>query len=205
MGDLYKDVEDLLEALHSHRADPQEMQNDSHCLKEKLIAMVETLTHDGPLAPRELTLAALAGGMFAGALDGTTLFLCGQRVEQPALNGLLPHLARPTQLLWENLARILETAQSNWSCAHVDDLQLLSGYGKHENRLSLEEGEQMEAKSRDDLPKFQAFLLAGFKGGYAMGVVDAAVMFVGGERPGAAPQSAAETAPGNGGTPRETT
>jgi hypothetical protein len=90
--------------------------------------------------------------------------------------------------LWENLDRVLETGDSQWRQAHIDDLQLLSGYGKHENRHSLEEGEALQAQSAGQDSAFPAFLLASFKGGYAMGVVDAAVMFVGGERPGAPPK-----------------
>jgi hypothetical protein len=139
---------------------------------------------------REFTLAALTGGMFSGALDGTLLFREKERVVQPKLESSLSYLRKPTGLLWGNLAQVLEVGHSSWGQAHVDDLQLLSGYGKHENRNSLEEGEALERQTRGDRSQFQAFLLASFKGGYAMGVVDAAVMFVGGERPGAPPSGA---------------
>lgn len=192
--ELYTQVEDLLEALHTSQASIEELDRDSGQLKQQLLRTVDGLSGvagsaGAPSASgRLLTLAALSGGMFAGALDGTLLFSCDVRVRQPELRSEHPQLARPSRLLWENLDRVLETGDSQWRQAHIDDLQLLSGYGKHENRHSLEEGEALQAQSAGQDSAFPAFLLASFKGGYAMGVVDAAVMFVGGERPGAPPK-----------------
>jgi hypothetical protein len=186
--DLYQEVEDLLEDLHLTPATPNELRNDSRHLKGRLIELVDGLGGDfTPEQAREFTLAALTGGMFSGALDGTLLFSQQERVAQPGLGSSLSYLQKPASLLWENLERVLDVAHGSWGQAHVDDLQLLSGYGKHENRHSLDEGEALERQTRGDRSQFQAFLLASFKGGYAMGVVDAAVMFVGGERPGAPP------------------
>lgn len=187
--DLYTQVADLLENLAVTLASAEELRRDSLDLKHKLLPTVDGLAlRLAAQEARDLTLAALTGGMFSGALDGTLLFSHGQRVSQPQLESGLPYLAQPSRILWDNLDRVLETGDSNWRQGHVDDLQLLSGYGKHENRNSLEEGEAMEAQTRGDRSQFQAFLLASFKGGYAMGVVDAAVVFVGGERPGAPPR-----------------
>ncbi len=186
--DLYREIEDLLENLHALPASGQELRDDSANLKDRLLEMVDSLALElTPQGAREHTLAALTGGMFSGALDGALMFSAGERIKQPATESRHPYLTKPSRLLWENLERVLETAHSNWRQAHVDDLQLLSGYGRHENRHSLEEGEALERQTRGDRSQFQAFLLASFKGGYAMGVVDAAVMFVGGERPGAPP------------------
>jgi hypothetical protein len=194
--ELYREVEDLLEDLHASPASPEELRGDSSHLKRRLIELVDGLELElSPKKAREFTLAALAGGMFAGALDGTLLYSHSERTEQPALRSSLAYLQRSSGVLWENLSRVLEVGESSWRHAHVDDLQLLSGYGKHENRHSMDEGEELEAQTRDDRSQFQAFLLASFKGGYAMGVVDSAVMFVGGERPGAPPSIPREGTP----------
>ncbi len=190
VADLYTEVEDLLVYVHGQSVARSTLQQDSSLLKFRLMALVDQI--EGALSPataRDLTLAALSGGMFSGALDGILLFAHQHRVAQPQDRSLHPELEKPSRLLWENLHRVLEVAEANWSQAHVDDLQLLSGYGKHENRRSLEEGEAMEQRTRADRTGFQSFLLASFKGGYAMGAVDAAVMFVGGERPGAPPST----------------
>ncbi len=181
---LFSEVADLLEHLHSLPAQPEQLQENSEHLKSQLLELVDAV---GPeleaTSSRNATLAALTGGMFAGALDGTLIYAHSVAVEQPTRLSRNEALARSSGVLWQNLARVLEVGQSSWGEAHVDDLQLLSGYGKHENRNSLDEGEAMEAQSRSDRLEFQTFLLASFKGGYAMGVVDAAVMHVGGERP----------------------
>jgi hypothetical protein len=188
LPELYLEIRDLLQDLDAAPATPKELRDDSGRLKGRLMEMVDGLELDfSPQAARDYTLAAMTGGMFSGALDGTLLFSQGQRASQPGLKSAHAFLGKPSRLLWENLDRVLAVAQDSWAAAHVDDLQLLSGYGKHENRDSLEEGEGLERQTRGDRSQFQAFLLASFKGGYAMGVVDAAVIFVGGERPASPP------------------
>lgn len=190
VADLYLEIEDLLENLHATPASARELREDARSLKGRLLDMVDSLALElSPQEAREHTLAALAGGMFSGVLDGALMFSLGERAMQPGTESRHAYLVKSSRLLWQNLERVLETGHSNWREAHVDDLQLLSGYGRHENRHSLEEGEALERQTRGDRSQFQAFLLASFKGAYAMGVVDAAVMFVGGERPGAPPQT----------------
>lgn len=183
---LFSEVADLLEHLHRNPADPEELQSDSLRLKSQLSELTRAV--DGSLdqaGSRQATLSAMTGGMFAGALDGVLLY--GHRIvtSQPPIQSETEKLTRSWGTLWKNLSQVLEVGQSSWGQAHVDDLQLLSGYGKHENRNSLSEGEAMQARSGGDRLDFQTFLMASFKGGYAMGVVDAAVMYVGRERPGA--------------------
>ncbi len=184
MAVLFSEVANLLEHLHSSPAQPEELQDDSLRLKSQLLDLADAI---GPeldqTLSREATLSAMTGGMFAGALDGALLYAHRRLAAQPTLQPASPALERSSRVLWGNLTKVLEVGQSSWGEAHVDDLQLLSSYGKHENRNSLEEGEAMEAQTRADRLEFQTFLLASFKGGYAMGVVDAAVMYVGGERP----------------------
>lgn len=189
MEELYSEVEDFLAEVSETSIAMERLSEESFLLKTRLLELVDALeTEREPISARELTLAALTAGMFAGALDGTLLFAHQEHTKQPTRESTHDHLKPPSRLLWENLARVLETGQTHWCQAHVDDLQLLSAYGRHENRRSLDEGEQLEEQSRPERAKFQGFLLAGFKGGYAMGVVDAAVMLVGGERPGAPPK-----------------
>lgn len=189
MTQLYTEVEDFLEEAATRDLAVQQLHEESSLLKDRLIDLVDSLASpSGSPSDRAATLAALTAGMFAGALDGMLLFVHNQRVKQPIKQSCHPALQDSSRLLWENLERVLEVGQANWAEAHVDDLQLLSGYGKHENRRSLEEGQESGARSGEDRLPFQSFILASFKGGYAMGVVDAAVMFVGKERPGAPPQ-----------------
>lgn len=143
-------------------------------------------TLQGALAPmpadwkesaRQLTLTALSQGLLCGALDGALLYQTGK------LEPLGPR-GGPEGLLLENLGRAREVADQSWRSMGADDLQLLSGYGKHQNLSSLEEGEQASRGSQDE---FHTFLLATFKAGYALGMVDSAVVFVAGERPGQPP------------------
>ena len=186
---LFSEVADLLEHLRATPAEPEQLQDNSHQLKFRLLEFVESVGPElDPQNAREATLAAMTSGMFSGALDGTLLYAHRLVSVQPAVLSLKEGLEKPSRLLWENLSRVIDVGQSSWGEAHIDDLQLLAGFGKHENLNSLEEGEAVEAQSRADRLEFQTFLLASFKGGYAMGVVDAAVVHVGGERPGAAPQ-----------------
>lgn len=188
VADLYLEIEELLENLHARPASSAELRNDALSLKGRLMEMVDSLAMElSPQDAREHTLAALTGGMFSGVLDGALMFSQGERPVQPDTESKHAYLVKSSRLLWQNLERVLETGDASWREAHIDDLQLLSGYGRHENRHSLDEGEALERQTRGDRSQFQAFLLASFKGGYAMGVVDAAVMFVGGERPGAPP------------------
>lgn len=195
VADLYLQIADLLWDLRRQQATPEQLRDDSLELKRGLIALVDRgAPPSAASAASEWTLTALAGGMFAGALDGTLLFALGESASQPELRCRDQGLHRPCQLLWDNLGRVLEVAADNWSQAHVDDLQLLSGYGRHQNRDSLQEGEAAQREAQGDWGQFGAFLLASFKGGYAMGVADAAVVFMGGERPGADPTSPEETA-----------
>lgn len=183
---LFSEVADLLEHLHRNPAGPEELQSDSLRLKSQLVELTRAI--DGSLdrtGSRQATLSAMTGGMFAGALDGVLLYGHQVLTPEPPIQSEAGKLARSWGTLWENLSQVLEVGQSSWGQAHVDDLQLLSGYGKHENRHSLSEGEAMEVETRGDRLGFQTFLLASFKGGYAMGVIDAAVMYIGRERPGA--------------------
>lgn len=199
VAQLYHQVENFVVELHRNPAEREELHEDSLRIKGKLTHLVETTSELNSDEETSLvTLAALTGGMFAGSLDGVLLFHFQEVVEQPSFQSSHEHLAHPAKILKDNLEKVLTVAHSSWKQAHVDDLQLLSGYAKHQNRHSLEEGLDMEKRTRKNRAAFQKFLLATFKGAYAMGVADAAVMFVGGEAPGAPPTSSESAAGAEG-------
>ncbi len=189
VAELYRQVCEFLLNLEQCPGTPEQLIQDSLMLKRELLTLVEGLL-ELPKAEevRLLTLAALAQGMFAGALDGALLFQHRQVPQQPTFATRRTHLKHPTSVLRQNLEQVIEVGRTNWGRAEVNDLQLLAGYGKHQNKDSLKEAVELAGASQTTTYDFQGFLLASFKGGYAMGVADAAIVFVGGERPGAPPQ-----------------
>lgn len=134
----------------------------------------EPLPADWRASAGQLTLTALSQGLLCGALDGAILYQAGQMAPLPSAQG-------DAGKLLKGLEQARQVADQSWRQMGADDLQLLSGYGKHENRNTLQEGEQAAGGTPEE---FQTFLLATFKAGYAVGMVDAAVVFVAGETPG---------------------
>ena len=128
------------------------------------------------LQAQNFTLEALALGMVCGAGDGMLEFFHHAQRKHEPLSLDKPQLQSDSQTLSKNLEQILTTARENWSKAHPDDLHLLCGYGKQENQNSLQEGGKLAAECEKDLYPYRKFLLATFKGGYAMGVIEAAVV-----------------------------
>lgn len=190
VAELYSHVEELLVNLHGTSPDPSKLAHDSLKLKSELMPTVHSL-QEMPDTQRaqSLTLASLQQGMLAGALDGANLYRHHRLAPQPDFSSEDPQLKKFGTTLKENLDRVLLVAQTSWGNSHVDDLQLLSGYGKHQNLQTLEECAEL-LRGPSQLTDLQNFLMATFKGGYAMGMADAAVMFVGGERPGEPPKQA---------------
>lgn len=185
LEDLYEEVAILLEHFHKNQSDKHLLLKDSKALKQALLESVEACALDlTPTKARQQTMTALSQGIFTGALDGTLTYQHQHHVKHPALKYFKPEIKKPLELLWANLDSVLEVARSSWYVATIDDLQLLSGYGKYENRRSLKEGEELEVTTRSYRLPFLVFILGCFKAGYAMGVIDSAVMLVGNERPG---------------------
>lgn len=120
-------------------------------------------------AARQVALQALAAGLLCGALDGVLMLEASRLVE--------PTCAEPK--LQKSLEAAQAMARDNWARMSADELQLLSGYGKHQNRATVEEAEAMAGQ-----PEGQTFLLATFKAGYALGLVDAVLVSRTGEVPG---------------------
>lgn len=143
------------------------------------VAEVVGLTAFSAEDSRRSALQALAAGLLCGALDGVILLetgrmpLAGPSEGPPALP--LPSFDR-------NLEQAVEVARDNWALMSADELQLLSGYGKHQNGATAEEAEAVAA--RGDLAEGQTFLLATFKAGYALGLIDSVIVCRTGEVPG---------------------
>lgn len=134
----------------------------------------EPLPADWRASAQQLTLTALSQGLLCGALDGAILYQAGQLPTLPTSTG-------DEEKLFKSLGAAREVANESWRGMTADDLQLLSGFGKHENRNTLEEG---QAAAQGSPEEFRTFLLGTFKAGYAVGLVDSAVVFVAGETPG---------------------
>lgn len=186
LTDLYEEIACLLQSLQSQSPSPAQLQQESLALKHQLITTATLpLTEITPKQARELTLAALASGTYSGALDGTLLYLHQKKYDHPLPESANPKLGLSLKTLQNKLTDILEASLNTWALTDVNDLQLLSGFGKHENRHSLDEGEEKERSTREDRIEFSRFLLASFKAGYAIGVIDSTILYVGKERPGA--------------------
>lgn len=179
VSELYERIEDFLQSLKYQPVGFSELTAQSDLLLEALPRLVTCLNQKpGLMQAQNLTLEALGLGMVLGACDGVLLF---QETTLPApaqfaLEG--KELNRLAQVLAKNMSEIALVAQTNWKKAHPDDLHLLSGYGKEQNLKSLEEGGQLATDSKTELLDFQKFLLASVKGGYAMGMAEAAVVWV---------------------------
>ncbi|MCA9795799.1 MAG: hypothetical protein KC910_28525 [Candidatus Eremiobacteraeota bacterium] len=184
---LYHSCDDLLMSL---KADPQPAEQVRASARAARAYLAPELARQAVPGPREAAtvgLKCLAAGMLSGLLDGVLLYTEGQPPDafRPEVDGKLRDKA---EVMAGNLEDIVRVAQQNWARSDADSLQLLSGYGRHENRLSDQEALALAASPGLSLFEFQTFLLATFKGGYAMGMADAAVVFVAGERPGQAPE-----------------
>ena len=130
------------------------------------------------LEAQNFTLESFSKGMICGAGDGTLLFQHQRIAPSPEIALTRADLQDSAKLLKENLERVLSVAEENWTRAHPDDLHLLFGYGKQENAATLKEASKYAADDRSER-EFLNFLLASFKGAYALGVAQAAVVFRG--------------------------
>ncbi len=158
---------------------PQETDSLAQLSSDTLARALEPLPADWRASARQLSLQALSQGLLCGALDGAILYQAGQ------LEPLAENRAGDEGKLLRGLGQARQVADQSWRGMGADDLQLLSGYGKHQNQATEAEAEQ--AATRGSADEFRTFLLATFKAGYAVGLVDAAVVFVAGEAPGQPP------------------
>ncbi|MHB2015475.1 MAG: hypothetical protein ACYCW6_00865 [Candidatus Xenobia bacterium] len=159
------DVLDRLLALDTAQA---------YRIKGLVLEYVRVLERPGTRGDARLQgLQLLAAGTHCGAMDATLLFAAGHPLD-PDPQG------ETEEKLMASLSRARETARTQWPDMPADDMHLLAGYGKHENRDTANETEDA---SRRPLPSYQLHLLATFKAGYAVGLIDAAIVLLGGQRP----------------------
>ena len=174
MPELYEALEQLLSSLKESPPSRDEIRNQAVYVSDKLLGLLEALPSELRLLEgQNLTLEALRLGMTRAVSDGTELFLWEEMPSSGALDFEGSSEPEMLFLLQKNLNQILEIAQSNWTLSHPDDLYLLCEYGKHQNLASLEEG----GRAATDGSDFAKFLMASFKGGYAIGLAQAAVTF----------------------------
>ena len=174
--ELYEQVEAFAEGLVSNPVVPDVLIAEGEALSSKLVPLVEAVSSEpSMLQAQNFTLEALALGMIVGVCDGTLIYLGQKRREPSKLHFKDTKLQSNARTLTKNLNQILKTADEQWRKSHPDDLHLLCGYGKQENLNSLQEGSKVAGDCKEDLYPYRKFLLATFKGGYAMGAIQAAV------------------------------
>jgi len=159
---------------------------DATCdLKTQLLQQLGELAHvPAPEALREASLLALSCGLLCGGLDGAVLYVCGLPPQDPAD----PHEVAGSLL--EGLAGAIVVADRDWRSTDADSLQLLSGYGKHLNSNTVEENLIFLERPDAGPQEVRKALLETFRTGYCIGLVDAAIVFIAGEAPGAPPPQA---------------
>lgn len=177
MGELYERVESFVRSLKTDPVEPTRLQDQGQQLFQKLGPLIEAVPdHLSMLQAQNFTLEAFALGMVCGAGDGMLDFFHHAQRKSEVLALSDKRLENDAKILTHNLGQIRTTAKENWSKAHPDDLHLLCGYGKQENLGSLQEGAKLAEECDDDLYPYRKFLLATFKGGYAIGMIQAAVV-----------------------------
>ena len=178
MMELYGQVEGFLKSLKAEPVEADELRLQSETLTAALGPLLRGLPSEPSLLEAQnITLEAFALGAVRGAGDGTLLYLHQSPVPQPAINLEIETLRSSERLLQDNLEKIVGVAETNWRKAHPDDLHLLIGYGKQENSRSPEEGGRLISQGAGH-DEFRTFLLASFKGGYAVGIAHAAGTFL---------------------------
>ena len=121
---------------------------------------------------RQAALAALQGGMMCGALDGLLMLAAGQVVSDASVT-VPASLEGKRDLLVAGLVKVREVAQGEWRTMPTDDLQLLAGYGKHQNLQTGQESQALVGRPADEQA---TWLMATFKAGYAIGAADGAIL-----------------------------
>jgi hypothetical protein len=179
VSELYEQVETFLAGLKSRPATVAELENQSAILTQSLPELVlSAATELSMLQAQNMTLEAFALGMIRGAGDGSLLFQHRVHAPHPPLEFEAELLQPSAQTLLKNLVQITEVAGEKWPESHPDDLHLLCAYAKHENQNTLREGSQVAQQCSPQMYEFQHFLLATFKGGFATGLIQAAVTFL---------------------------
>jgi len=122
---------------------------------------------------RATAIAALRAGLLCGALDGLIVHLADRLPADPVLEAATPELEPKLDLLTKALDRSRGVANTEWRTMEREDLELLSAFGKHENLQTADEAEALVSQENLPLLDYQSWLLATFKAGYAIGLLDA--------------------------------
>jgi len=185
VSEAFTHGEDFVVAAHAHAAanGVADLEREAREMKLALLRDVEAQATVPRAVPASMAaIHALHAGLLCGALDGVITMVAGQTLQDPPMSASAPGLQPKVDLLVGEMARGREVAGAQWRGMEADDLHLLSGYGKHENRNTAEEA-AAAAEGASPLD-WQTFLLASFKAGYAVGLVDATLVSVHGQKPG---------------------
>ena len=141
--------------------------------------LAELLTEPWTGCTEELSrqsLTALAAGLACGAIEGAAYFGWAQAPAPWPPDGRLEVTCARLDEAWV-------VARERWPEAHVDDLQLQAAYGKHLNRETAQENiDFLAAPSRTEAD-FRRALLETYRTGYSLGLIDSAIVFLGGQVP----------------------
>lgn len=165
----------LVRAVREKPEAAEDLATLSQAARQEFVTEVAALPSFAPEAARRVALQALAAGLLCGSLDGV-LLMETSRVLDVSCPG-----PGDAQKLQKNLEASHAVARDSWAQMGADDLQLLSGYGKHQNLGTAEEAVPLAGT-----PEGPTFLLATFKAGYALGLIDATLVSRTGEAPGQA-------------------
>jgi len=183
VAELYDQIESFLTHLKTHPATVSQLEQQSQLLTQELPRIVHSASSQlSLLHSQNVTLEALSFGMIRGASDGSLLFQHRvDAVPQTPIQFEAEHLHSLSETLLRNLSQITDVAGEKWLESHPDDLYLLCAYAKHENQSTLQEGGAVAQQCAHDMFEFQRFLMATFKGGFATGLIQAAVTVLGDE------------------------
>lgn len=163
-------VRDLLQHDATAAADVSQA---AQALRQSVLSKAVTLAPEAAAdAVRQASLAALQGGMMCGVLDGLVM-LCASQTVADAPVPVPAQLEGKRDLMNAGLAAAREVAQKDWNGMAMDDLQLLAGYGKHQNLHTGDESQALVGRTANEQAEW---LMATFKAGYAIGVADAVIL-----------------------------
>lgn len=150
---------------------------ESRQLKEELFAQISAL-QDVPAGDlvRTLSLQTLAAGLLCGALDGAILY---HAQIPPDVAAWPQDFESIGSALWD----YLEVADRQWRALDANGLQLHAAYGKHLNRATDQENVEFLSVPGRQGRDTRRVMAETFRTAYSLGLIDAAVVFVAGERP----------------------
>lgn len=170
-ADLLEELQSLGESQLLLRGD------DSYALRQQFFAQVEDV---GEVPPADLvltlSLAALGAGLASGATDGALLYVL-QIIPSPV------PAADYAEWTQDAMAQSVQVAHSGWRELDADTLQLQAGYGKHLNRSTHVDNAEYLARSGRGPEHARKVFTETFRTGYSLGLIDAAVVFLAGQRP----------------------